>query len=113
MSPEALFVHDRGIYSSAGVSAGIDLALSLVEEDQGPQVARDVARNLVMFMQRSGRQSQFAAPLQVRVPRTPGLRVVIDLVSAQPGLDHSPTRLPMLLASACVTYRGCSQPSLT
>ncbi|KQZ67508.1 GlxA family transcriptional regulator [Nocardioides sp. Root151] len=89
VSPDALFVQDRGIYTSAGVSAGIDLALALVEEDHGPDLAREVARNLVMFMQRPGGQSQFAAPLQIRPPRTPSLRAVVDLVSAQPSLEHS------------------------
>lgn len=91
--PDALFVHDRGVHTSAGVSAGIDLALSLVEEDHGPHLAREVARNLVMFMQRPGGQSQFAAPLQVRAPRTPTVRAVVDLVSAQPGLDHDTASL--------------------
>ncbi|WP_067434224.1 GlxA family transcriptional regulator [Nocardioides jensenii] len=89
VSPDALFVHDRGIYTSAGVSAGIDLALALVEEDHGSDLAREVARNLVMFMQRPGGQSQFAAPLQIRPPRAPSLRAVVDLVSAQPALNHS------------------------
>lgn len=94
--PDALFVHDRGIYTSAGVSAGIDLALSLVEQDHGPDLARHVARNLVMFMQRPGGQSQFAAPLQVRPPRTPELRSVVDLVAAQPALEHSTSSLARL-----------------
>jgi transcriptional regulator GlxA family with amidase domain len=93
VSPDSLFVHDRGIYTSAGVSAGIDLALSLVEQDHGPDLARDVARNLVMFMQRPGGQSQFAVPLQIRAPRTPTLRAVVDLVSAQPALAHSTSSL--------------------
>ncbi len=47
VSPDALFVHDRGIYTSAGVSAGIDLALSLVEQDHGPDLAREVARHSI------------------------------------------------------------------
>ncbi|MET9633447.1 GlxA family transcriptional regulator [Lentzea sp. NPDC006480] len=86
---DALFVEDKGVFTSAGVSAGMDLALALVEQDYGPDLARTVARNLVMFMQRPGGQSQFSAPLQVRRPRTPALREVVDLVSAQPALDHS------------------------
>ncbi|MEU0885359.1 GlxA family transcriptional regulator [Lentzea sp. NPDC005914] len=89
VEPDALFVEDRGVFTSAGVSAGMDLALALVEQDYGPDLARTVARNLVMFMQRPGGQSQFSAPLQVRRPRTPALREVVDLVSAQPALDHS------------------------
>ncbi|HEX4224044.1 MAG TPA: GlxA family transcriptional regulator [Pseudonocardiaceae bacterium] len=87
--PDALFVEDGGIFTSAGVSAGMDLALALVEQDHGPDLARSVARNLVMFMQRPGGQSQFSAPLEVRPPRTPALRTVVDLISARPSLDHS------------------------
>lgn len=86
---DALFVEDGGVFTSAGVSAGMDLALALVEHDYGPDLARTVARSLVMFMQRPGGQSQFSAPLEVRRPRTPALREVVDLVSAQPALDHS------------------------
>jgi transcriptional regulator GlxA family with amidase domain len=86
---DAIFVEDNGVFTSAGVSAGIDLALALVERDHGPDLARDVARNLVVFMQRPGGQSQFSAPLEVRPARTPTLRSIVDLVSAQPSLDHS------------------------
>ncbi|MFB4283965.1 GlxA family transcriptional regulator [Nonomuraea sp. MTCD27] len=98
VQPEALFVEDDGVFTSAGVSAGIDLALSLVEQDHGPDLARDVARSLVMFMQRPGGQSQFSAPLEVRPPRTPTLRRVVDLIAAQPALDHSVSRLAALVA---------------
>jgi transcriptional regulator GlxA family with amidase domain len=91
--PDALFVEDDGVFTSAGVSAGIDLALALVEQDHGPDLARAVARNLVVFMQRPGGQSQFSAPLEVRPPRTPALRTVVDLISAQPSLDHSTSSL--------------------
>ncbi|MGD9987873.1 GlxA family transcriptional regulator [Pseudonocardia sp.] len=89
MEPDALFVEDDGVFTSAGVSAGIDLALALVEQDHGPELARTVARDLVMFMQRPGGQSQFSAPLQRHPPRTAGLRTVVDLVAARPDLDHS------------------------
>ncbi|WP_369373981.1 GlxA family transcriptional regulator [Promicromonospora sp. Populi] len=90
---DALFVEDRGVFTSAGVSAGMDLALALVERDHGPDLARDVARNLVMFMQRPGGQSQFSAPLELAKPRSPALRAVVDLVAAQPALDHTTTSL--------------------
>lgn len=90
---DALFVEDDRIFTSAGVSAGIDLALALVEHDHGPELARDVARNLVMFMQRPGGQSQFSTPLEGRAPRTPTLRTIVDLISAQPSLDHSASNL--------------------
>ncbi len=94
---DSLFVEDGGIVTSAGVSAGIDLALALVEEDHGGDLARDVARSLVVFMQRPGGQSQFSAPLEVRPPRTPALRSVVDLVAAQPGLSHTVGSLAALV----------------
>lgn len=93
VEPDSLYVEDRGIFTSAGVSAGIDLAIALVERDHGPDLARNVARNLVMFMQRPGGQSQFSAPLEVPPAHTPALRAVLDLISAQPALDHSVTTL--------------------
>jgi transcriptional regulator GlxA family with amidase domain len=60
---DPIFVRDGDVYTSAGVTAGIDLALALVEEDLGPDVARDVARWLVLFLRRPGGQSQFSAAL--------------------------------------------------
>lgn len=89
IEPDAIYVRDGTTYTSAGVSAGIDLALALVEEDHGPDLARDVARALVVYMQRAGGQSQFSAPLQGPPPRSPALRKIIDLVTADPAGDHS------------------------
>jgi len=83
------YVEDRERLSSAGVTAGIDLALALVEDDHGPDLARDVARALVVYMQRAGGQSQFSAPLQGPPPRSPALRTVTDLVTANPRGDYS------------------------
>jgi transcriptional regulator GlxA family with amidase domain len=60
---DPIFVRSGNVYTSAGVTAGIDLALALVEEDLGPQVARDVARWLVLFLRRPGGQAQFSAAL--------------------------------------------------
>ncbi len=93
---DALFVEDRGVFTSAGVSAGMDLALALVEQDHGPELARDVARSLVMFMRRPGGQSQFSAPLELRPPRSSVLRGVVDLVAAEPALDHTTTSLAVV-----------------
>jgi transcriptional regulator GlxA family with amidase domain len=56
-----IFVRDGNVWTSAGVTAGIDLALALVEDDLGPDVARDVARWLVVFLQRPGGQAQFSS----------------------------------------------------
>ncbi|MEJ3653015.1 DJ-1/PfpI family protein [Actinomycetes bacterium KLBMP 9759] len=96
VEPDAIFVEDGGVFTSAGVSAGMDLALALVEQDHGPDLARTVARRLVMFMQRPGGQSQFSAPMRSRRPRTPTLRAVIDRISAQPQLDHGAVALAAL-----------------
>ncbi|WP_460917253.1 GlxA family transcriptional regulator [Plantactinospora veratri] len=93
VEPDAIYVRDGTTYTSAGVTAGIDLALALVEEDHGPGPARDVARALVVYMQRAGGQSQFSAPLQGPPPRSPTLRRVTDLVTANPRGDHSLSEL--------------------
>ena len=74
---DAISVADGAVHTSAGVSAGIDLALALVESDHGSAVARAVARELVVFLQRPGGQSQFSvatsspAPRRTRLPTTP------------------------------------------
>ncbi|MET8563817.1 GlxA family transcriptional regulator [Streptomyces flaveolus] len=93
VEPDAIYVRDGTTYTSAGVTAGIDLALALVEEDQGPDVSREVARSLVVYLQRAGGQSQFSAPLQGPPPRSPALRRVVDLVTADPTGNHSLTKL--------------------
>ncbi|WP_375765574.1 GlxA family transcriptional regulator [Archangium gephyra] len=64
---DRLYVRDGPVCSSAGVTAGMDLALALVEEDHGREVARQVARQLVMFLKRPGGQSQFSANLTAQV----------------------------------------------
>ncbi|MEP6686015.1 MAG: helix-turn-helix domain-containing protein [Verrucomicrobiota bacterium] len=64
MEPNALFVKDGPFYSSAGVTAGIDLALALIEEDFGAKVALAVAREMVVYLKRSGGQEQYSEPLQ-------------------------------------------------
>jgi transcriptional regulator GlxA family with amidase domain len=89
VEPDAIYVRDGTTYTSAGVTAGIDLALALVEEDHGPELTRDVARTLVVYLQRSGGQSQFSAPLQGPPPRSPALRTITDLVTANPEGSHS------------------------
>ncbi|MEY9911545.1 transcriptional regulator GlxA family with amidase domain [Catenulispora sp. MAP12-49] len=93
VEPDALFVEDGQVFTSAGVSAGIDLSLALVERDHGADLARAVARDLVVYMQRTGGQSQFSAPLRVRPPRTVALRGLVDLIAAEPALDHSAAAL--------------------
>jgi transcriptional regulator GlxA family with amidase domain len=84
VNPDAIFVRDGDTYSSAGVAAGMDLALFLVEEDHGADVARGVAQLLLVYMQRSGGQSQFSASLRGPAPRTAAVKSVADYVNADP-----------------------------
>ncbi len=64
--PDAIYIRDGHIYSSAGVTAGIDLALAVVEEDFGASLALEVSRMLVLYFRRPGTQSQFSAPLKTQ-----------------------------------------------
>jgi transcriptional regulator GlxA family with amidase domain len=66
VEPDPIFVRDDRIWTSAGVTAGIDLALALVEEDLGRTVALAVARYLVVFLKRPGGQAQFSATLSLQ-----------------------------------------------
>ena len=71
---DSIFVRDGQTYTSAGISAGIDLALALIEEDHGQAFALKVARNMVVFLKRSGGQSQFSMQLQAQFSSTPSIR---------------------------------------
>ena len=63
VDPDPIFVRDGNVWTSAGVTAGMDLALALVDDDLGRDVALMTARQLVLFVQRPGGQSQFSAQL--------------------------------------------------
>ncbi|MYS87832.1 helix-turn-helix domain-containing protein [Embleya scabrispora] len=89
VEPDAIFVRDGTVYTSAGVTAGIDLALALVEADEGADLAREVARDLVVFLRRPGGQSQFSVPSRARAAADDPLRPVLDAVAADPAADHS------------------------
>jgi transcriptional regulator GlxA family with amidase domain len=74
LDPEPVFVRDGDVWTSAGVTAGMDLALALVEDDLGPEVALTVARALVVFLKRPGGQSQFSGALTAQQATRPALR---------------------------------------
>ena len=65
LEPDRIFVRDGDLWTSAGISAGIDLALALIEDDHGPAIARDTARQLVVHSRRPGGQSQFSGLLEL------------------------------------------------
>jgi transcriptional regulator GlxA family with amidase domain len=68
LEPDQIFVRDGDIWSSAGISAGIDLALAMVAEDLGDEIAKKAARQLVLYHRRSGGQSQFSSLLELKAP---------------------------------------------
>ncbi|OBK82640.1 AraC family transcriptional regulator [Mycobacterium sp. 1164985.4] len=89
VEPDALFVRDGDVFTSAGVSSGIDLALALVEQDHGVDLVRDVARWLVVYLKRAGGQSQFSALIEANPPPQSALRAVTEAIAANPAADHS------------------------
>ncbi|WOX15152.1 AraC family transcriptional regulator [Streptomyces sp. N50] len=89
VQPDAIFVRDGPMMTSAGVSAGIDLSLALVEEHFGAEVARAVAKDMVVFMRRPGGQSQFSVRSQLPYSRLEMLRRLLDAVAADPGAEHT------------------------
>ncbi len=73
---DQIFIADRGVWTSAGITAGIDLALALIEADHGADMARGVARELVVYYRRSGGQSQFSSLSQME-PSTDRIRLAL------------------------------------
>ncbi|MFD3452002.1 GlxA family transcriptional regulator [Streptomyces sp. NPDC058691] len=89
VEPDAIFVRDGQMMTSAGVTAGIDLALAVVEDHYGADVAREAAKDMVVFMQRPGGQSQFSARCQAPHTQQDMLRRVLDAVAQDPGGNHT------------------------
>ena len=86
---DSIYVKDENIYTSAGVTAGIDLALALVEEDLGQAVALECARNLVVFMRRPGGQSQFSPALESQCTERSSINDLIAWATENPSADLS------------------------
>lgn len=93
LEPDTIFVQQGSIYTSGGVTAGMDLALALVEEDFGRDVALAVARELVMFLKRPGGQAQFSAQLSVQLAEHEPLRDLQAYIQEHPKEDLSVERL--------------------
>lgn len=81
VDPEPIFVRDGNVYTSAGSTAGLDLALALVQEDLGQSVAAAVARQLVMFLRRSGGQTQFSELLEAQATGRETLRDLLAWIA--------------------------------
>jgi transcriptional regulator GlxA family with amidase domain len=106
LESDAIFVAEPPFYTSAGVTAGIDLCLSFVEADCGAATALAVARHLVLFMRRPGGQTQFSAGLNVQAAATPKLRTLVSDIASEPMGDLS---LPALAARAGMAERTFSR----
>ena len=99
---DAIYVRDGHFWTSAGVTAGIDLALAVVEEDFGHALALEVARDLVMYLKRPGGQSQFSVSLATQATAHGGVRAVQQWV-----LGHlaEPLNLAQMAAQAAMSER--------
>jgi transcriptional regulator GlxA family with amidase domain len=103
VDPDPIFVRSSDkVWTAAGVTAGIDLALSLVEDDYGTDIAQTVARWLVLYLRRPGGQTQFAAPVWMpRAKRAP-IRDAQEAIESEPGGAHS---IPDLARRAAMSPR--------
>lgn len=102
---DRIFINDGTVWTSAGMSAGIDLALALVESDLGPEVAISVARKLVLYHRRGGGQSQFSTLLEL-APKSD--RIQTALAYARENL-HNPLSVPQLAEAAHLSPRQFSR----
>ena len=102
VEPDAIWVRDDPVWSSAGVTSGIDLALAMVEADLGAEVAQTVARWFVVFLRRPGGQSQFAGPVWSGAAETEPVRVAQDTIHADVAGD---LRLDTLAAHVGLSSR--------
>jgi transcriptional regulator GlxA family with amidase domain len=104
---DPLFVRNGNMWSSAGVTAGIDLALAMIEEDMGHEAAMQVAQALVVFFKRSGGQSQFSDVLTIQAAETDGL--FADLHAWIAGHLQSDLSVPKLAERLAMSPRSFSR----
>ena len=102
VEPDPIFIRDENVWTSAGVTAGIDLALALVADDLGRALALAVARHLVVFLQRPGGQAQFSAALAMQAGED-RFAPLHDWIAANPAADLS---VAALAARAGMSPRG-------
>lgn len=110
VDPDRIYVQDGSLYTSAGVTAGIDLALMLIEEDHGRELALSVARHLVMFLKRPGGQSQFSAHLAAQIAAESRVQSVqhwiLDNLSADLSLSTLAARAGMSVRNFSRTFQS-------
>jgi transcriptional regulator GlxA family with amidase domain len=89
VEPDAIYVEDRGFWTSAGVTSGLDMALALVKRDLGHQIASITARRLVFYLRRPGGQSQFSTQLLAQETEQGRMRTLARWITAHPDHSHS------------------------
>lgn len=110
VEPDAIYVKDGQVYTSAGITAGMDLALALVEEDLGCEIALAVARMLVLFLKRPGGQSQFSTQLQAQAAE--GKRLA-NLLSWLVDHHHKPMTVEDMASQAGMSPRTFARVFVT
>lgn len=103
VDPDAIFITEGRIWTSAGVTAGLDLALAMVEEDLGRDIALAVARDLVVYLKRPGGQSQFSVHLSSQMTNHPTIRELQDWILRN--LEHKLT-IPELAKRVAMSERN-------
>jgi len=105
MEEDRIFINDGPIWTSAGMTAGLDLSLALIENDLGPEIAKSVARKLVVYHRRGGGQSQFSALLEM-TPKSDRIQAALNY--ARENL-HKPLAVPELAEAAHLSPRQFSR----
>ena len=103
---DALFIKDGKFYTGGGITAGIDLALALIEEDHGPRTALAAAREMVVYLKRPGGQEQYSEPLQAQVRSADRFADLVAWIESHLSSDLS---VEALAARACLSPRHFSR----
>ncbi|OKK03799.1 AraC family transcriptional regulator [Streptomyces sp. CB03234] len=102
VDPAPIYIRDGNVYTAAGITSAMDLTLAFIEEDHGPELARKVARALVVYLQRPGNQTQMSLFTAAPPPRNELVRELVEHITAHP--DHD-LGTAALAAHAGVTPR--------
>ena len=107
VEPDCIFVRDGDVWTSAGVTAGIDLTLALVEDDMGLDIALDVARDLVVYLKRPGGQAQFSAHLDSQLTHHPTIRDVQGWILSNLNQQLTASAMAAKVAMSVRTFNRC------
>ena len=110
VEPNALFIRDGNFYTSAGVTAGIDLTLALIEEDLGRKAALRVARDLVVYLKRPGGQDQYSEPLRFQTMATDRLAELASWIALTRSAISRSRSWPIAPVFPSVISSGVSRP---